>query len=76
MDWVEEHCIITDVQYGFRPGKSTTDQCLNLYLLVAKYTVASNESVYLAFMDLTAAFDQVNRVNREKLWTGSGSGPH
>lgn len=64
-EWAEEKKILVDVQYGFREGRSTTDQCLNLYLLTSKYISASDESVYLGFMDLSAAFDH---VNREKLW--------
>lgn len=63
--WVEESKLLSDVQYGFRPGRSTVAQCLNLSLILSKYTVARSGTVYLAFMDLSSAFDCANRA---KLW--------
>lgn len=41
------------------------DQCLNLNLIIAKYTAANNGHLYLAFMDLSAAFDC---VAQSRLW--------
>ena len=41
------------------------DQGLNLALIINKYTRAKDESRFLGFMDLSSAFD---RVNRSKLW--------
>ena len=37
--WADEHDILTDVQYGFRKGRGTIEQCLNLQLVIGKYTV-------------------------------------
>ena len=54
---------MTDLQYGFRRGMGTIDQCLNL--LIGKYTKAKGEGLYLAFMDLSAAFDC---VQHNRLW--------
>lgn len=44
-------------QYGFQKRKGTIDQCLNLNLLIAKYTAGKGAQLYMAFMDLSAAFD-------------------
>lgn len=65
-DWVNDNGVLSNLQYGFIQGRSTMDQCLNLYLLTSKYTVAKEGSMYLGFMDLTSAFDL---VNRSKLWS-------
>ena len=61
---------MTDVQYGFRQGRGTTEQCLNLYLLVSNYNAVKRGAVHLDFMNLISAFD---RVNRSKLWAVLGS---
>lgn len=37
-DWAEEQGILSDLQYGFRPGRGTIEQNLNLCLLICKYT--------------------------------------
>ena len=63
--WAADNDILSPFQYGFRPGLSTVDQGLNLSLIIDKYTRAKDESLYLGFMDLSSAFD---RVNRQKLW--------
>lgn len=62
-DWLTETNILSNLQYAFRKGRGTTDQCLNLHQLAGKYT--KKGTLYLAFMDLSSAFDQ---VNRSKLW--------
>lgn len=64
-DWAKDKNLIIQSQYGFRKGKGTVDQCLNLYLIIGKYTAAKNGHLYLAFMDLTSAFDC---VAQSKLW--------
>lgn len=45
--WAEDNNVITSLQYGFRPGKGTIEQSLNLSLLIAKYTQAKNESLHV-----------------------------
>ena len=64
--WAEEWGGISRFQYGFRPGLGTVDQCLNLNLIINKYTLDKEGSLHLAFMDLSSAFDC---VNRSKLWS-------
>ena len=56
-DWAEEHHILNDIQYGFRRGIGTVDQCLNHTLLIGKYTQAKRGNLYLCFLDLSNAFD-------------------
>ena len=60
--WATEHNILNSAQYGFC---ETMEQCLNLYLLVQKYTRLKKVPIYLGFMDLSTAFDS---VNRQMLW--------
>lgn len=59
-DWMEQEQVLADEQAGFRHGRSTIDQCLVLQHLVGKY-----KKLYVAFVDLKAAFDL---VPRDKLW--------
>lgn len=63
--WAKANKILTDIQYGFRSGCSTHAQCLNLYMIIGKYTMARQGTIYMAFMDLSSAFDCVNRT---RLW--------
>lgn len=63
--WINKCNVLSNLQYGFRKGRGTLDQCLNLHLLVRKYIIAKKGTLHLAFMDLSSAFD---RVNRSKLW--------
>lgn len=64
-EWLDQANIVSDLQYGFRQEKGTIGQCLSLHLVIGKYTVAKCGDLHLAFMDLTSAFDL---VNRSKLW--------
>lgn len=41
------------------------NKCVNLEVLVGKYTLAKEVALHLCFVDLTSAFDMVNHV---KLW--------
>lgn len=64
-EWLDGADVVSDLQYGFRQGKGTIGQCLNLHLVIGKYTVARRGDLHLAFMVLTSAFDL---VSRSKLW--------
>ena len=55
---------ISKQQYGFMPGKGTTDAIFALRMLKAKYREGQRE-LHCVFIDLEKACD---RVPREKLW--------
>ena len=56
--------VIPESQCGFRPGRGTTDMSFALRQLQEKCRLHS-EDLYLLFIDLTKAFDT---INREGLW--------
>ena len=56
--------LIPESQCGFVPGKSTTDSSFSLQQLQEKCRL-QNQDLYLLFIDLTKAFDT---VNRQGLW--------
>ena len=47
---------IGDSQFGFIPGKGTTDAIFVVRQLQEKY-LAANKRLYMAFVDLEKAFD-------------------
>ena len=55
---------IDDMQFGFSPGKGTTDAIFIVRQLQEKH-LAAGKPLYLAFVDLEKAFD---RVPREVIW--------
>ena len=55
---------ISKQQYGFMPGKGTTDAMFALRMLMEKYRIGQRE-LHCVFMDLEKAY---NRVSREELW--------
>ena len=55
---------IDEMQFGFVPGKGTTDAIFIVRQLQEKY-IAANKPLYFAFVDLEKAFD---RVPRKVLW--------
>ena len=55
---------IDDMQFGFVPGRGTTDAIFIFSQLQVKY-FAANKSLYIAFVDLEKAFD---RVPRKVIW--------
>ena len=52
------HSEIAEEQAGFRPGKGTRDQILNLKMLLEKNREVGTD-VYLCFIDCRKAFDTV-----------------
>ena len=55
---------IDDSQFGFVPGRGTTDAIFVVRQLQEKY-LAANKRLYMAFVDLEKAFD---RVLRKVIW--------
>ena len=55
---------IDDSQFGFVPGRGTTDAIFVIRQLQEKY-LAANKRLYVAFVDLEKAFD---RVPRKVIW--------
>ena len=55
---------ISDMQFGFMPGRGTTDAIFIVRQMQEKY-LAANKPLYLALVDLEKAFD---RVPRQVIW--------
>ena len=69
LEWIIDSYIckmvnIDDMQFGFVPGRGTTDVILIVPQLQEKY-ITANRLLYFAFVDLEKAFD---RVPRNVLW--------
>ena len=61
---IRENVVIDEMQFGFMPGRSTTDAIFILRQLQEKY-LGKKKKLYFAFVDLEKAFD---RVPRAVLW--------
>ena len=61
---IRERISIDDMQFGFMPGRGTTDAIFILRQLQEKHLV-KNKKLYFAFVDLEKAFD---RVPRKVIW--------
>ena len=53
-----------DVQAGFRKGRGTRDQTVNIHWIIEE-TKEFQKNIYFCFIDYTKAFDC---VNHNKLW--------
>ena len=62
--WTSENDIITDNQYGFQKGKSTTDFVFLLHVIISK-VLNNGEKLYCVFIDNEKCFDKIDRSN---LW--------
>ena len=62
--WAEENTLISENQFGFRKEKSTTD-CLFLLQGLIEHYFNSSKQLYCSFVDLTRAFDS---IDRSALW--------
>ena len=57
-NWAENNSIISDSQFGFRKGRSTTDACFVLNAIIQKI-LNEKGRLYCAFIDFRKAFDSV-----------------
>ena len=55
---------LSDVQYGFRKGRGTTDQIANIHWITGKAR-EFQKNIYFCFIDYAKAFDC---VDHNKLW--------
>lgn len=58
--WIEDNNIVSDVQFGFRKGRSTIDAVFVLSAIVSKI-LSENDRLACAFIDLSKAFAGVYR---------------
>ena len=65
LKWESENNIITDAQFGFRPGHSTVDAIFILQTLINKYLKKKGGRLYYCFVDYRKAFDF---IDRGRLW--------
>jgi len=65
LNWDKHYTILTDTQFGFRPGVSTTDAIYVLQSLINR-TLYKNKRLYCCFFYYKKAFDF---INRNKLWS-------
>ena len=61
---IRKEVTIAEQQFGFMPGRSTTDAIFCLRMFLEKWT-EGQKAVNCAFIDLEKAYD---RVPREELW--------
>ena len=65
LEWDKTHNIITDAQFGFKSGSSTTDAIFVLQSLINR-TLRRKKRLYCCFVDYQKAFDFIDRTS---LWT-------
>ena len=65
LEWDKTHDIITDAQFGFRPGNSTIDAIFVLQSLINRTLKKRGGRLYCCFVDYKKAFDL---IDRSKLW--------
>ena len=56
---------LPDVQGGFRKGRGTRDQIVNIRWIIEKAMELQEKKIYLCFINYAEVFD---RVDHEKLW--------
>ena len=62
---LEQHGLRSDLQFGFRPKRSTVDAAFVLQTIADKYAAGEARPVYVAFVDFAKAFDM---MSRDRLW--------
>ena len=59
LDQYKEYLYTSDLQFGFKPGLSTTI-CTAMYLETVNYYVSRNSDVFSCLLDASKAFDKVH----------------
>lgn len=62
--WSEENNVVSDTQFGFKPGSGTRDAIFVLHSLISK-TLNDKKRLYCCFVDFKKAFDS---IQHNKLW--------
>ena len=64
--WLQQYvnCEIPDIQAGFRKGRGTRDQIVNIHWIIEKAR-EFQKNIYFCFIDYAKAFDC---VDHNKLW--------
>ena len=60
LKWSDENNIVSDAQFGFKPGFGTTDAIFALQSVISR-TLSCNKKLFCCFVDYEKAFDNVNR---------------
>ena len=60
LKWLNENSIVTNAQFGFKPGYGTTDAMFSVHTVISK-VLSSKKKLYCCFVDYRNAFDSVNR---------------
>ena len=56
MKWSEDNSVLTDAQFGFRPGYGTHDAIFALHSIISK-SLRQGKRLYCCFIDYVKAFD-------------------
>ena len=59
--WSEKHIKISDCQFGYQEGKSTTD-CIFLLQSVISKVLNSGQKLHALFMDYEKCFDKIDHI--------------
>ena len=59
--WAESEIVLTESQFGFRKGKSTTD-CLFILHGLIEILLARGNKLFCCFVDYEKAYDYLNRA--------------
>jgi hypothetical protein len=59
MKWSEDNSVLTDAQFGFRPGYGTHDAIFALHSIISK-SLRQGKRLYCCFIDYVKAFDSVS----------------
>ena len=64
MKWSKDNSVLTDTQFGFRPGYGTHDAIFALHSIILK-SLRQSKTCYCYFVDYVEAFHSVSHF---KLW--------